>query len=260
VAGDEYDFVRATTARTPKITLPSPATMHFWRGRVGIEPTAYSDLDEYFVDLATVYREEIADLATRGCRYIQLDEVPLAMLAAPEVRAKVQADGFDPDRLIDRYIDLTNAALAGRPPEMTVAMHLCRGNFKGRWLSEGGYEPVADRLFNRVAVDTFFLEYDTPRAGDFAPLRFVPENKTVVLGLISTKTPALEDTDLLRRRIDDAAKVLSPEQLGVSPQCGFASTVGGNPLTIDDQRRKLGRVVEVARAVWGSITEPRADG
>ena len=250
IAGDEFEFVRAHTVRTPKLTLPSPATMHFWRGQEGIEPGAYADRDAYFADLAAVYREEIADLAERGCRYLQIDDVPLAMLAAAPVQDQLRAAGEDPEALIDRYVRLTNAAVAGRPAEMTVAMHLCRGNFKGRWLSEGGYEPVAERLFNQVEVDTFFLEYDTPRAGDFRPLRFVPKAKSVVLGLVSTKTPVLEDQGALRRRIDDAALFLPLEQLGVSPQCGFASTVGGNSLSIDDERRKLGLVVDLARAVW----------
>ncbi len=251
IAGDEYQFVRANTTRTPKITLPSPATMHFWRGRQGVDPAAYSDLDAYFDDLARVYREEIADLATQGCRYVQLDDVPLAMLASLEVRNQLRASGDDPEALIDRYIRLTNASVAPRPAGMTIAMHFCRGNFKGRWLSEGGYEPVAERLFNRVEVDTFFLEYDTQRAGDFRPLRFVPATKSIVLGLISTKTPLLEKPAALRRRIDDAGAFVTPEQVGISPQCGFASTVGGNPLSIDDERRKLELVVEVARAVWG---------
>lgn len=251
IAGDEFDFVRAHTTRTPKLTLPSPATMHFWRGKQGVEPSAYAGLDQYFDDLALVYREEIADLAARGCRYLQIDDVPLAMLAAAQVQEQLRAGGEDPGALVDRYVRLTNAALAGRPAGMTVAMHLCRGNFKGRWLSEGGYEPVAERLFNQVDVDTFFLEYDTPRAGDFRPLRFVPKTKSVVLGLVSSKTPVLEDPDLLRRRIDDAAEYLPLEQLGLSPQCGFASTVGGNALSIDDERRKLGLVVQTAHAVWG---------
>ena len=250
IAGDEFAFVRANTTRTPKITLPSPATMHFWRGPQGVDPAAYADLDAYFDDLTVVYREEVADLATRGSTYVQIDDVPLAMLSAAEVREQVRAGGDDPDRLIDRYVRLTNAALAGRPAGMTVVMHLCRGNFKGRWLSEGGYEPVAERLFGQVEVDTFFLEYDTPRAGDFRPLRFVPPGKSVVLGLVSTKTPVLEDAGTLRRRIDEAATFIPLDQLGLSPQCGFASTVGGNPLSLDDERRKLALVVEVARAVW----------
>ena len=250
IAGDELDFVRANTSRTPKITLPSPATMHFWRGRQGVDPAAYADLDRYFDDLARVYRDEIADLAARGCRYLQIDDVPLAMLASSQVRGQVRAAGDDPEALIDRYIRLTNSAVAERPAGVTVAMHLCRGNFKGRWLSEGGYEPVAERLFGRVEVDTFFLEYDTERAGDFRPLRFVPADKSVVLGLVSTKTPKLEDRDALRRRIDEAAGFLPLEQLGISPQCGFASTVGGNALSIDDERRKLELVVQVAKAVW----------
>jgi 5-methyltetrahydropteroyltriglutamate--homocysteine methyltransferase len=250
IAGDEYDFVRAHTRKTPKVTLPSPPTMQFWGGKESVSPTAYPDLDAYFLDLARVYREEIADLSNRGADYLQIDEVPLAMLAAERVRQQVRDAGVDPEDLIDRYIELIDQALADRPVGMTIAMHLCRGNFKGRWLSEGGYEPVAERLFDRPNVDCFFLEYDTPRAGDFAPLRFVPPGKSVVLGLVSSKTPILEPIDDLLRRVDQASHYLELDRLGISPQCGFASTVGGNPLSIDDQRRKLALVVELARQVW----------
>ncbi|MGE0554936.1 MAG: 5-methyltetrahydropteroyltriglutamate--homocysteine S-methyltransferase [Gemmatimonadales bacterium] len=250
IAGDELDFLRSHTTKTAKLTLPSPATMHFWGGRQGVATDAYADPDGYFDDLAAVYRDEIADLAARGCRYLQIDDVPLAMLASEAVRERLRADGENPELLIDRYIRLTNAAVAGRPQGMTLAMHLCRGNFKGRWLSEGGYEPVAERLFGEVAVDTFFLEYDTPRSGDFRPLRFVPPTKSVVLGLISTKTAALEPVDALEERIREASEFIPLDRLGVSPQCGFASTVGGNPVTIDDERRKLALVVATAARIW----------
>jgi 5-methyltetrahydropteroyltriglutamate--homocysteine methyltransferase len=251
ISGDELDFLQRITRRTPKVTLPSPPTMHFWRGAAGVDARAYPDVEAFFADLVAVYREEIADLAARGARYLQLDEVPLAMLCDPEVRDRLAAEGEDPDRLVDRYLRLIREALAGAPPGLTFAMHLCRGNYKGRFLSEGGYEPIAERLFGEIPVDAFLLEFDTSRAGGFAPLRFVPAGKRAMLGLVSTKTPRLESADELARLIDRAAVVAPLERLGLCPQCGFASTVGGNPVTVDDERRKLALVVEVARRVWG---------
>ncbi len=245
------DFLRAATRLTPKLTLPSPPTMHFWRGREGVEREAYEDLDVFFTDLAAVYREEIDDLVSRGARYIQIDEVPLAMLCDEGVREKLTSTGEDPSQLITKYVELINASLSGRPSTLRVAMHLCRGNLKGKWLSEGGYEAIAERLFNEIEVDAFFLEYDTPRAGDFAPLRFVPRDKTVVLGLISTKTPQLENVDALCKRIDEASGYLQLDQLALSPQCGFASTVAGNPVGVEDEVAKLELVTAVAGQVWG---------
>jgi len=230
--------------------MPSPATMHFWLGRSGVDRNAYPDEDEFFSDLAVIYREEIRDLAAAGARYIQIDDVPLAMLCDPAVRESVHSRGEDPEALIDRYIKLTNAALDGGPSQLTVAMHLCRGNYKGKWLSEGGYEYIAQRLFNEVAVHAYFLEYDTSRAGDFAPLLHLPAEKVAVLGLVSTKTPVLESVDALQRRVREANKYVPLERLAISPQCGFASTVGGNPLTIDDQKRKLDLLVRVAARIW----------
>ena len=251
IAGDEFDFLRRVTQATPKITMPSPPTMHFWGKPGAARAAGYADDDEYFSDLARVYREEIADLAGRGATYLQLDEVPLAMLCDGALREKVKADGEHPDALVDSYVALFNACLAGRPENMTVALHLCRGNFKGQWLSEGGYGAIAEKMFNEIDVDAFFLEYDTPRAGDFAPLAAVPEHKSVVLGLVSTKTDQMEDMDALARRIDAAARHIPLERLAVSPQCGFASTVAGNPVTADTQKAKLALVQEVARRVWG---------
>jgi 5-methyltetrahydropteroyltriglutamate--homocysteine methyltransferase len=253
IAGDEYEFLAANTNRTPKVTLPSPPTMHFWRLGQGIEATAYETDGAFFADLAEVYRTEFADLAAAGATYVQLDEVPLAMLCDASVRERVAAAGEDADTLAAAYIDAFNQALAGRPPGLTVAVHLCRGNYRGQWLSEGGYDVVAERLFNDLDADALFLEYDTPRAGDFLPLRFVPAPRVVVLGLVSTKTPELEDTDAVARRIDEAAAVLSLDQLAVSPQCGFASTARGNALSEPDERAKLARVVEVAEKVWGGV-------
>jgi 5-methyltetrahydropteroyltriglutamate--homocysteine methyltransferase len=225
--------------------------MHFWRFDEAMAPEAYASRDACFADLARVYAEEIAALAEAGCHYVQIDDVPLAMLCDPAVAAAVAAAGIAPDGLVDAYIGLFNTAVGGRPAAMTLGVHLCRGNYKGQFLSAGGYEAIAERLFAGLAVDAFFLEYDTERAGGFAPLRFVPKGRTAVLGLVSSKTPVMEDADALRRRIDEAARFLPLEQLALSPQCGFASTIAGNPLTAEDQRRKLELVVEVADAVWG---------
>ena len=210
ISGEEFDFLKSVARATPKITMPSPPTMHFWAGAGQVQAAGYGGNDEYFADLARVYREEIADLCGRGATYLQLDEVPLAMLCDDTLRAKVKSDGDDPDHLVQGYVDLFNACLAGKPDTLTVGMHLCRGNFKGRWLSEGGYDAVAERLFNRLDVDAFFLEFDSPRAGDFRPLRHVPKTKSVVLGLITTKSGALEDPDALAARIDEASASASP--------------------------------------------------
>jgi methionine synthase II (cobalamin-independent) len=252
ISGPEFDFLRAVTRETPKITIPSPSTMHFWRGDDSIDRSTYPTREEYFADLGGIYRAEIADLADRGATYVQMDEVALAMMCDPDVRDAVAARGEDTDTLLDCYLDATNAALRDRPPGMTATMHACRGNYKGHWLATGGYEPVAERIFGGVAVDAFFLEFDSERAGGFEPLRFVPDGVTVVLGLVSSKRPELEDGDSLRRRIDEAARFVPIDRLALSPQCGFASTAGGNPVSEDDERRKLARIVEVAEAVWGT--------
>ncbi len=250
VTGD-FAFLKGITRGTPKITMPSPTAMHFWCGRDGVDRRAYPDIDGYFEDLARLYREELADLAELGASYVQLDEVPIAMLCDPAVQEAVRQAGEDPEALLDRYVALINAALAGRPEGMTVGLHLCRGNYKGQWMAEGGYDPVAEKLFNTVAVDAFFLEYDSDRAGGFEPLAGMPADKHAVLGLVTSKTGALEDIETLKRRIDEAAVFMPMERLSISPQCGFASSVGGNPLTIDDQRRKLELVARVADEVWG---------
>jgi 5-methyltetrahydropteroyltriglutamate--homocysteine methyltransferase len=246
----EFSFLKSATKVTPKITMPSPPTMHFWDENLSPTNDIYDDLDAFFADLARIYREEIAELAGLGARYIQIDEVPLAMLCDATVREAVRSRGADPEDLIGRYIRLINDSLADRPENMTFAMHVCRGNFKGQWLSEGGYEAVAERIFSEIQVDALFLEYDTPRAGDFAPLRFVSDDKTVVLGLITSKTGDLEAPDNLRRRIDEATQYMPLERLALSPQCGFASTVKGNPVTLDDEKNKLRLVVDVAASVW----------
>ena len=250
ITTEEFKFVRGATRRTPKVTMPSPTAMHFWRGKDTVDAKVYPDIETFFADLAAVYQQEIKALASLGATYVQLDEVPIAMLCDDKVRAKLGAQGIDPDALLKRYVALINQALAGRPAGMTVGIHLCRGNYKGQWMAEGGYDPIAEMLFNGIDVDAFFLEYDSPRAGDFAPLRHVPKSKSVVLGLVTTKVPESPSADDLKRRIGEAAKFLPLERLALSPQCGFASSVGGNPVTVDDERRKLALVVEVADAVW----------
>ncbi len=249
-SGEDLDYLKSVTTRTPKSTLPSPATMHFLAGADAPPAGIYASEEEFFADLAACYREDIADLAARGARYLQIDDVPFAMLCDASLRDQVSAHGRDPDALLETYIELTNAALAGRPASMTTGLHICRGNLKGTWLSEGGYDAVAGKLFARLAVDAFFLEYDTGRAGDFSPLAAMPEDKHVVLGLISSKIPLLEDIDGLAARIADAARYVPLERLSISPQCGFSSAVIGNPLTPEDQRAKLELVIETARRVW----------
>jgi 5-methyltetrahydropteroyltriglutamate--homocysteine methyltransferase len=232
ISTDEFAFLKSVTRAVPKITLPSPATFHYWHGGP----------EERFDELAAIYREEIAELAQLGCRYLQLDDVPFAMLCDPALRD---------DALTQRYVALTNACLDNRPLDMTVALHLCRGNFQGRYLSGGGYDAVAERIFQLLDVDAFFLEYDTARAGGFEPLRFLPKDRGAVLGLVSSKSPALEPKSALSARIDAAARHVPLDRLGLSPQCGFASAVAGNPVTEADQAAKLRLVAETARDVWG---------
>jgi 5-methyltetrahydropteroyltriglutamate--homocysteine methyltransferase len=251
IATDEFRFVQALTRRTPKVTLPSPSSQHFLRWRPGVSDRAYPDLDEFFEDVAGIYRAELADLGALGATFVQLDDVPLGLLCDPRHREAFRAKGYDPAAMLDRYVRLVNGALAGRPAGLTVGIHVCRGNNQGKWLAEGAYDYVAARAFGGLEVDAFFLEYDSPRAGGFEPLRHVAPGRTVVLGLVSTKTPALEAPDDLERRIDAAARLVPLDRLALSPQCGFASTAPGNPLTPDEQRRKLELVVQVARRVWG---------
>jgi 5-methyltetrahydropteroyltriglutamate--homocysteine methyltransferase len=252
ITTEEYAFVRASTRQTPKVTMPTPSLVHFFRLDGAVDRCVYPDMDEFWSDLISVYREEIAALAALGCRCVQLDEVPIAMLCDPNIRAQVTRAGIDPVALLDSYIGAINVIARNRPAGLTIALHLCKGNYKGHWMAEGGYEAISEKLFNEAAVDTFFLEYDSTRAGGFEPLRHVPKGKNVILGLISSKTPQLEPLDDLRRRVEEAGRFISLNQAGVSPQCGFASSVGGNPLSIEDERRKLQRVVELANAVWGS--------
>jgi 5-methyltetrahydropteroyltriglutamate--homocysteine methyltransferase len=237
---------------TPKQTLPSPSIAHFRGGRAAVSGAAYPDIDEFFADLAAVYRAEIAALYDAGCRYLQIDEVNLAFLCDPKIRAQVAAIGEDPDALPATYARLLNDTLRGKPADLVVCLHLCRGNHMSAWVAEGGYDPVAELTFGAIAVDGYFVEYDSPRAGTFEPLRHLGPGKTAVLGLVTTKKPQLESKDELKRRIADAARYVPLERLALSPQCGFASTLEGNRITADDQKRKLALVVETAHEVWGS--------
>jgi 5-methyltetrahydropteroyltriglutamate--homocysteine methyltransferase len=248
---DEFRFVKGHTARTAKITMPTPSTMHFYRFTDWGDRSVYGDAPAFFADLGKVYQAELAELGAAGCRYVQLDEVAVAILCDPAAREKVKAAGEDPERLVELYIGAINEAVKNRPKGMTVGVHVCRGNYKGMYLSEGGYDSVAEKFFGRTNVDHFLLEFDTPRAGGFAPLRHVPQDKGVVLGLVSSKTPQLEKLDDLRRRADEAAKYIDPSRLAISPQCGFASSMGGNPVTEADERAKLKLCVDAARAIWG---------
>jgi len=248
---DDFRFLQSVTKRTPKVTIPSPTMLHFRGGREAISREAYPELETFFADVATAYRAEIRALADAGCRYLQLDDTNLAYLCDEKMREGARKRGDDPNELPRRYARLINAAIAERPADMAICVHLCRGNFKSAWVAEGGYEPVAEVLFNELAVDGYFLEYDDARSGDFAPLRFVPKGKTVVLGLVTTKLDALETKDALKRKIGEAARVIPLDQLCLSPQCGFSSTVHGNAIAMEAQAAKLRLVVETAREVWG---------
>ena len=250
LALDEFSFLRDVTRATPKITLPAPSTMHFYRCRDYADRSAYPDEAAFFADLSAIFREEIAALARAGCRYIQLDEVAVALMCDPDMRDQVAATGCNPDTLVALYIQSINDAVLACPPDVVVGVHMCRGNFKGHYLGAGGYEKVAERFFSETKVNHFLLEYDTPRAGDFAPLRFVPKGKGVVLGLLSSKTPVLENIGSLTRRIEQASRSIDLDRLAISPQCGFASTVAGNPVTEADERAKLKLVVDLAAIIW----------
>ena len=251
IMGADFDFLKSATSQTPKLTVPSPSMAHFRGGRAAVDASAYPDMAGFFADLTRVYREEIADLAARGCRYLQLDDTNLAYLCDERMREGARRIGEDPDLLPATYARLISDAVAGAPPDMVTSVHLCRGNYRSSFVAEGGYDPVAEVMFNQTKVDAFFLEYDDARSGGFEPLRFLPRGRYVVLGLVSSKLPALERKDELKRRIDEAARYLPLEQLCLSPQCGFASSLEGNDISADDQRRKLDLVVEVAREVWG---------
>jgi 5-methyltetrahydropteroyltriglutamate--homocysteine methyltransferase len=257
LALDEFVFLRdaaqatpdATPNTVPKITLPAPSTMHFFRCTDFADRSIYSSVEAFSADLATVFEREIKELAAAGCRYVQLDEVAVALLCDPVIRGQVERAGAAPDKLVDLYIDGINRAVAACPPGVVVGVHMCRGNFKGHYLAAGGYERVAEQFFTRTKANHFLLEYDTQRAGDFKPLRFI-RDKGVVLGLISSKSPVVEQIEMLEGRVREASRHIDLGRLAISPQCGFASTAAGNPLTEDIEYAKLHLAVRVAERIW----------
>jgi 5-methyltetrahydropteroyltriglutamate--homocysteine methyltransferase len=252
IFADDFRFLQsAVTGATPKLTIPSPNMVHYRGGPASIDQDVYPDLGEFWSDLSAAYADQVQRLAALGCQYLQFDDTSLAYLNDPAQRAEIAGRGEDADHLHLRYIRQVNDAIAARPAGMAVTTHLCRGNFRSSWAAEGGYDFVAEALFSELKVDGFFLEYDDERSGGFEPLRFVPKGKMVVLGLVTTKRGELESPDALKRRIDEAARFVALDQLCLSPQCGFSSTVEGNVLTQDEQRAKLELIVEVARDVWG---------
>jgi methionine synthase II (cobalamin-independent) len=252
IFGDAFSFLTSVvTTATPKLTIPSPSMVHYRGGPAAIDRSVYPDEEEFWADLSAAYAKQVAGVAALGCRYLQLDDTSLAYLNDPAQRAELAEKGADAEHQHLRYIKQINTALAGRPDGLTVTTHMCRGNYRSAWTAEGGYDFVAEALFGELAVDGFFLEYDDARSGGFEPLRFVPPGKTVVLGLVTTKRPELESKDELKRRIEEASRFVPLEQLCLSGQCGFSSTVEGNDLTIDDQKRKLALIVETAVEVWG---------
>ncbi|PWW24812.1 5-methyltetrahydropteroyltriglutamate--homocysteine methyltransferase [Geodermatophilus normandii] len=253
IFGRDFAFLQeqVTEGQTAKLTIPSPSMVHYRGGAAAIDPAVYPDEDAFWSALSAAYASQVRGIAAQGCRYLQLDDTSLAYLNDPAQRAELAAQGRDAEHQHERYIRQINAALAGRPEGLTVTTHMCRGNFRSSWVAEGGYDFVAEALFGGLEVDGFFLEYDDARSGGFEPLRFVPPGKRVVLGLVTTKRPELESKDDLKRRIDEAARHVPLEQLAISPQCGFSSTVEGNALTRDEQVAKLALVVEVAQEVWG---------
>jgi 5-methyltetrahydropteroyltriglutamate--homocysteine methyltransferase len=246
-----FCFVNTMTSRTPKMTIPAPSALYGRVGRDAISPTAYARLEEFFIDLGAAYRKAVHAFAHAGCRYLQLDEVFIAMLCDPGYRAGQEGRGDDPERLAETYADMINAAISDIPTDMTITMHLCRGNYRSTYMGAGAYDAVADVLFNRIKVHGYFMEYDTERAGGFEPLRLLPKNRVAVLGLVTTKSGQLESKDEIKRRIAQAAKFADADQLCLSPQCGFASTEEGNVLAEEEQWAKLAMIVEVANEVWG---------
>lgn len=248
---DHWKFVAAHTTATPKAMIPSPSVLHFRGGRKAIDPAVYPEMNEFYRDLGRAYRRIISDYAAAGCQYLQLDEVNFTYLCDEEQRAMLKARGDDPDQLPEIYADLINTALEDAPPDMCRAMHLCRGNFRSMFIAAGGYEPVAEILFNRLNIDAYFMEWDNERSGGFEPLRLVPKEKHVVLGIVTSKTGALENRDEIKRRLDEASRYIDLDQVSLSPQCGFASTEEGNVLSEDEQWAKLEQIVRVAEEVWG---------
>ena len=251
INGGDVAFLKANSNHVPKITIPGPCALHFRGGNAAVLASAYKDMEQFWSDTVDAFTKELRALADAGCHYVQIDETAFAKFGDPDVQAMLAARGDDWSKLIDTYIAITNRVLRAAPAEMRVGMHLCRGNRGGHWHSEGSYEDVAERLFNALDIPFYFLEYDSPRAGNFTPLRFVPNYKMIVLGLVSTKVPQLEDKAALRRRLEDATKFVAVDRLAVSPQCGFASVDTGNPVTPEAQRRKLELVCDLAREIWG---------
>jgi methionine synthase II (cobalamin-independent) len=250
IFGEDFAFLKSVAHATPKLTIPSPSMMHYRSGRAAIDPAIYSDIAEFWHDLAQVYAQEIAELAKLGCTYLQLDDISLAYLNDPAQREVVNKMGEDGEHAHIRHIRTINEAVANKPKGMSICTHLCRGNFRSSWAASGGYDHVAEALFGDLNVDGYFLEFDDARSGSFAPLRFVPKGKKVVLGLLTTKRGEIEKKDDLKRRIDEASKYVPLDQLCLSPQCGFSSTSEGNSLTMDQQFEKLRLVVETVREVW----------
>jgi 5-methyltetrahydropteroyltriglutamate--homocysteine methyltransferase len=251
IFGADFAFLRDHTRNVPKQTIPSPSMVHYRGGAAAIDPSIYADTDAFWADLVAAYREEVRRLADLGCTYLQFDDTSLAYLNDPEQRAMMAERGEDAEHLHERYIAHINEALSDRPEGMTVTTHMCRGNFRSSWVAEGGYDFVAEALFGELGVDGFFLEYDDARSGGFEPLRFVAPGKVVVLGLVTTKRGELESKDVLKRRIEEASRFVDLDQLCLSPQCGFSSTVEGNLLSYDDEVAKLRLIVETAAEVWG---------
>jgi 5-methyltetrahydropteroyltriglutamate--homocysteine methyltransferase len=249
---EHFRFLKAHTKQTPKMTIPSPSMLHYRGGRKMINAGLYPDMEEFYADLGAAYKKAVTAFADAGARYLQLDDVSFAYLCDPEQRKMLTERGDDPVRQPEIYAGMINKAVAGRPDDMVISMHLCRGNFRSTFVASGGYEPVADLLFNGINVDAYFMEWDSDRAGGFEPLRFLPKGKTVVLGLVTSKSGVLEKKDDIKRRIDEAAKFAPLEQLALSPQCGFASTEEGNTLAYEEQWAKLGMILEIADEVWGS--------
>jgi 5-methyltetrahydropteroyltriglutamate--homocysteine methyltransferase len=246
----DFTFIKAHTSLIPKITIPGPCALHFRGGNAAVLASAYRDVDQFWDDTVAAFGKELDALARAGCRYVQIDETAFAKFGDPDVQAALKARGDDWSALIDTYIAVTNRVLAAAPQNLAIGMHLCRGNRGGQWHAEGSYDSVAERLFNALNIPFYFLEYDTPRAGTFTPLRFVPRHKQIVLGLVSSKTPALERKDDLKARIEDAARFVDLDRLAVSPQCGFASVDTGNPISPQVQEDKLRLVVELTREIW----------
>jgi len=249
---DAFTFLKSITKGTPKVTLPAPTQVHFFAGTDGISKAVYPDVEQFWDDMVAAYHAELAALGGAGCTYVQIDETCLPKLADPEIQAVIARRGDDWRRVVDKYAEVINRILAGAPAGMHIAIHHCRGNNAGLWQAQAGYDAVAEVIFNKVQAQSYLLEYDSPRAGDFAPLRFMPKNKIAMLGLVSTKSNRLETADELKTRIDEASKYLPLDRLCLGPQCGFSCGFAASPVTYESQIKKLGRIVEVARAVWNT--------